>query len=101
MLTVDIDRDGIGHPGSPFSLSVVPSVGQIAEFFTAAIITGNDNYGITDVTLGVVVVHVLSPADAGLHVGIADRSLDYIERRHLMVIDVDVFLATCKGSYKD
>jgi hypothetical protein len=46
---------------------------------SAAIIASNDDNGITDVAFGAVVVHVLGSADAGFHVRVTDRCLDYIE----------------------
>ena len=96
MLPVEIDVDGVGHTGCSFAFGIITAVGLVVEFIAAAIIAGNDNSGIADVALGAVVVHVLGPADAGLHAGIADRGFDHIERGHLMVVDLDVFLAAGK-----
>ena len=93
MLIIDINSDGIGYARNTFALRVVASVGQIVKLVSAAIIACDDDGGIIDIAFGAIVIHVLRFADACFHVRVADRGFDYIERRHLMVVDIDVFLA--------
>ena len=93
MFPIDIDRDGIGDTRYTLALGLIAPIRQIAELVAAAIVTGNDENSIVDVALGVVIIHILGPADTCFHVRIADRGLDHIVRGDLVVVNVDVFLA--------
>ena len=92
-MAVNLYVDGVGYPWYSCGSRFVDAFADIGQRNACAVATSDDNGGSADVAGGRVVVHIVRLADASLHPFVRDGGFYCIERTHLAIVDLDVFLA--------
>ena len=95
-MAVDVDVDGVGDAWRSLGKRLVSPVADIRQGDVGAVAAGDDDCRPTDSADRVVVVHIVRQTDAGLHAVVGNGGFYSIERIHLMIVDLNVFLTACQ-----